>query len=383
MPVVVPKTSSRYLVSKAIELPSGTVAYIYGTLFLAAGSNDSVLLVPQGASSVTIHLYGVIDGNRAGNPTFGTNGNGGIVTPFNANKGGQGVSALSVYGHGVGIIQNCLNWGFNGSGVTGGVADSVTFANNGNASQWAFGSTDCHFVTCSAYGTDDDGLAFYAGAHGCTAQYCVSSHNQGGDGLSVTNDAQGPSPCHDIQIIGGAYFANLGGGITVLSFQTPVVDNYNVTINGADAYGNDQQNGASGGIILGPGATRCVVDACLSHSNGNGGSGAFGVGLLGDASYCMVSDCQIWNNGQGGKNGYGVWADSTVTDCTIQGNEIFDDQTSPTQAYDVAGLGGVNMAVQGNYIGPCIGSPGIGNLHSPLGAGTVIAGNFGPNAPTA
>lgn len=383
MPLVVPATSARYLISKALTVPTGSVLTIYGTIFLASGSNDSILLVPQDASDVTIHLYGTLDGNAAGNTAFGPNGNGGIVTPFNANKGGQGVSNLAVYGYGTGRIQNCLNWGFNGSGVTGGVVDSVTFAHNGNASQWAFGSNDCHFVTCTAYATHDDGLAFYSGAYNCTAEYCVSSYNQGGDGLSVVNDDYGPSACHDIQVIGGSYFGNFGGGVTVISAQSAPVDNYNVNITGVDTYGNDTMGGFNGGIALGTGATRCVVTGCSAHHNGNGSAGAFGIGLLGDASFCVVASNQVWNNGQGGTLGFGIWAFPSATNCTIQQNQIWDDQATMTQAYDIAGLGGAGMLVTGNWLGPCIGTPGIGDLHSPLGAGTSITGNFGPNAPVA
>ena len=372
-----------YRVSRAVALNSGLHLRVHGTLFLADGANDSVLVVPQNASGVHVDLYGVLDGNKAQNtaPVFGVsgNGNGGIATPFLNNQGGQNVSGLSVVGYGKGVIQNCYNWGFNGSGVTDGIVEGVVFASNGSANQWAFGATRCRFVKCRAYGTSDDGFAFYSGVSLSECVDCYSYDNNPGSGIAVYNDANGPQACYNIAIRGGACYGNSGIGVSVSSGLPAAVENYNVQVSGVQTSGNDTGNGGGqGGIIFGTGARACVAVGNLSYSNGNGSNGSYGIGFTGEAQYCKAVGNLCWNNGQGSSVGYGLWADSTAQNCTMQDNMVWDDQTTMTQVYGIGGLGGSGMVVRDNWLGASLGSPGIGNLNA-LAVGTIIEGNAGPN----
>jgi len=376
-PVWIPAASGNYVISKALSLPSGTVLFIDGYLYLANGSNDTMLLIPQNASNVVIVLRGTLDGNKANNSTFGPNGNYGIATPFN-NAGGQNVTNVAVFGCGIGTIKNCYNAGIGLHGVTNGLIEGLACVDCGNANGFDSGSTRCYIVRCTATGTADEGFALYGGVTYSSISDCQSYGNTAGSGIAIYNDSSQPAPCHDIEINNCMCWSNYSAGIEVASGSGAGGNHYNIQINNPHCFSNVTGGGGTvGGISITAGNV-VTVNGGQSYKNGNGPNLCPGVCVSGGSTYVSILGTKCWDNGQGGTSGYGIYADNTCNYLVIQGTQTWDDQSTKTQEYGIGGLGGANVVVKDNWLGPALGSPGIGNLNT-LGSGTIIMDNFGPN----
>lgn len=341
--IIIPSTGYNYIISSELSIPSNTHIVLYGSLYLANGSNCSVMCIEQDASNIIIEGFGTIDGNKTNNATFGTNGNGGIVTPF-LNKGvTQNVNNVYVSGL---TIQNCFNWGLNLAGTNNGIVKDCIFAYNNNSNQFSAKSYNCQMISCEAYGTNDIGIAIYGGCYQCVIDKCISHDNPVGSGIAVRADTNLPYVNYDIILSNNVCYNNISSGIDCTSTLTD--PNYDIQIISNSCF----NNGTTGNISNGGGITLTngkYITITSNNIHDNGGTAQETDGIFINACIHVLVDSNRIRNIKG-DFAIGIRFKTSSSHIQVINNEMFDDQTSVTMYYLIYIPDGDNIWVENNYI---------------------------------
>lgn len=343
-----PDSGGKYRIHSALSVGSNSHLVIDGYLYLADLSSDAILLLPQNSSNIVIEGAGTLDGNKTANIGFGTNGSGGIVTPFLDNGTGQNVSNVRVRGL---TIKDCSDWPINFAGTTNAMATDITATSCGEPLQISASATDTHFVRCEHLGSADSGIAVYGGAAHCSVVDCTGS-GAAYEGIAVLNDSNQPTPCKDINIIRGRYYNNNNHGVDIINNYSTAASSYHkrVLVSGVESDGNNTgNNNAAAGINV-QNVDRVRIIGCNVHDNGSTTANIETDGvLIVSSTDVRVEACDIGNTIQSGGFAAGVRVKGTAnTNVDISSNNFYDDQSTHTTNDHVYVDGGTQISVKGN-----------------------------------
>jgi hypothetical protein len=336
--LVFPATAHNYMVH-GLYVPSNSHVIIQGTLQLMAGQTGYILVCEPNGKNIIIEGTGTLDGNKA-NQT--TQASGGI--------GGDGGTNITVRGL---TITNCLDWAFNLTNTTHGLAESLTMTNCGASCEFAINCHDCWFRNCTIAAIADLGIGFYGGGTNCGIVNCVIS-SAGGDGIFILNDNGQPAPSNNVLIQGNICHNNAGSGIIVASNVSPSgFSHTNVTIADNTSYGNGGL-GISANPVLELLISGNVVYSNTYASAWPGASGDIWVGS--SSSGVKISGNYLYNCQQGSTLGFGIALD-LPNFAQISDNYFADGQTTKTMAGAIGGQTGQHNSISGNHYGtPFIGA---------------------------
>jgi len=337
--VLIPATGSPYMVS-GITLPSNTDLILNGTVKMISGTSigGAGVVASTNTSNVIIRGYGMIDGNDPGR----------LGNVISAGLAPSNVTRLRVSGI---TLKDAHHWNMNVTGSSDVVFNGITSIGGGAANEFAAGSTNCWLVDSLIDGTTlrDYSFCFYGGVTNSGAVNNVVRNAGAGTtgaapGIGILSDGSQPAPCRDILIQGNIIHDCSGGGITCINpaggTQTGII------ISDNRCYNNCK--------IPVAGNADCYVDHTIGltiSDNQFSKSGAASVAIRGiylDAtvSYAIITGNQIFNVGQGRTDGVGIQTNANHVHAT--GNYIYDNQTTATMQYSVAGGGGAGSAWVGN-----------------------------------
>lgn len=329
--VYFPKTTNSYRVS-GLSLPSNSYLVIDGTILQNASSTTSVMYATSSQSNIVIDGQGTIDGNKSNQ----TSARGCVEI-----TGATNVLITGLF------LQNAFLWPVAINNSTYVLIDDCTFLTSNLAGQFNNGTTYAWVTNCIITGNTDSGFLFYGGVGfsgiiGCT----LSGHSK--HGITVFHDTTYSVSCHDILIQSNFSYTNGLWGISINKGTGAVGSHSNILIEGNRCYGNNTTNvAATGGITNTTGANVQIVNNMISR-DGAGANSSYGINVGG--SNTQVMNNQIVDEGQGGVAGVGIQLASTANNVLISGNQIIDDQGTPTMAYGINGVCGTNMRFVHNSI---------------------------------
>ncbi len=320
----------------------------------------------DGTSHVYVRIR-EIDGNRANQSTFQTNG---IIYGIDV-RGSSHVNIDRCYVHstvetGIAFEDECDQC----EATYNTVLDIGTAGSSSDAN--ALGSdhtsTNCRFIGNECQSNIAAGI-IHEGNIG-HVDIGNSCHNCNNAGIVVLNTASYPTlNVGSCQVIGNECYANSGSGIAALGNSSAI------TVDSIVINGNLIHDNAGHGIILGELGVASVASSSQISGNEsyrndlNGiyitGSGYSGTRVIGNSAY---------NNAFGGANQSGIVIDN-VTDCIVTGNVAYDNQATKTQQYGIATVDSEARAlITDNVVS--------GNLTAAMllqGTGDVVHGNLGFN----
>lgn len=336
--------------SGPLTVNSGTDLQIDGTLMEKGGTVGSLITLANGASNISIHGYGTVDGNWL--DTYAQHGSLSLLNQciWSGNGGASGGAAV----HNVSVtqllVQNCVNSPVALSGTALFMGDNLRMTNSFNAPGFT-GDVTSNFVADNIYVTGintDVGFSIYNGPSDGVVANSTFTYNQ--DGISFYNDGDAYPTSDSVVVANNVVSYNrIHGMIVGQGDNTRTVLHTNIVFANNEVYANAQ--GGAGYPYLISNCGHCLINGGEVHDNNLWSiRGSQGIALSPNSIGTIVRGVAIYNNGLPGSNTSGI-GDATEPGVQISGNSIFDDRASPGMTAGITGAAGVRTQIVGNTIG--------------------------------
>jgi parallel beta-helix repeat protein len=253
--------------------------------------------------------------------------------------------------------------------VRDGLVDSCIIAKTTNS-----GGGNCDllgrrvtYINCEAYDSARDGFdfngqvvtainlkshnnaynGFYVEGRPNTGMPCYSVHYIDCQAYNNTNSGFVIDTAHDILVLGGKFYLNYGHGISIKNAESTSPNTYNIRIEGADIFNNNQDAVATPttnqfGIVIGSYVTDVGIIACSIFDDQTTVTQKRGIVISGTSTIKRIN---ILNNIIGRHSTHGIQLYSPANATLVAGNVL---KSCGTYGIEI-GRGSTNNIIRSNY----------------------------------